>query len=135
MIKNLEKKLADLNAKELSQWEAQSDPDPEKRMPQHIFQMLNAKLLKEREDIEKALNEAYNTIPTKIDYEQKIVKFQNALDALQDDKKSAAEKNRLLKACIDRIEYHRERPHRVNGVGSKGKWSDEPMDVTVKKNI
>lgn len=135
MIKNLEKKLADLNAKELSQWEAQSDPDPEKRMPQHIFQMLNAKLLKEREDVEKALEEAYITMPTKIDYEQKLVKFQNALDALNDDSKSATEKNRLLKACIERIEYHRERPHRIKGVGGKGRWSDEPMEITVKRNV
>ena len=135
MIKSLEKKLSDLQAKELSQWEAQSDPDPEKRMPQHIFQMLNAKLLKEREEVEKALEEAHNTMPAKIDYEQKLIKFQNALNALQDDSKSAAEKNRLLKSCIERIEYHRDRPHRVKGLGGRGKWSDEPMEITVKLNI
>ena len=54
LIANLEKKLSDIQARELSQWEAQVDPDPTKRMPQHIFQALNSKLTKEREETEKA---------------------------------------------------------------------------------
>ena len=41
LIKNLEKKLETIQARELSQWEAQSDPDPAKRMPHHIFQMFH----------------------------------------------------------------------------------------------
>ena len=131
MIKNLEKKLSDIQARELSQWESQSDPDPSKRMPQHIFQMLNEKLIKEREDTQKALEEAYNTMPTKIDYEQKIIKFQTALDALLDDSKSALEKNTLLKACIKKIEYHRERPTHLTGKGNWHKYTENPMELIV----
>ena len=44
LIKNLETKQKELEEKELAQWEAQADPDPAKRMPQHIFQQLNEKL-------------------------------------------------------------------------------------------
>jgi uncharacterized protein YifE (UPF0438 family) len=115
LIKSLEKKLSDLQAKELSQWESQSDPDPQKRMPQHIFQMLNAKLLKEKEEIETTLREAYNTMPTPTEYSQRRAKLQDALNALQDENIEAAEKNKLLKTCIERIEYSRERPLRRKG--------------------
>lgn len=127
LISNLEKKLNDLQARELSQWEAQSDPDPTKRMPPHIFQALNAKLIKEREETEKALSEAYNTMPTKVEYEQKLITFQTALDALLDESKSAAQKNRLLKACIKRIDYNREPSERIKGV-----WQSNPIELTVQ---
>ena len=135
LIKNLEKKLEALQEKELSQWEAQSDPDPAKRMPQHIFQMLNQKLLAEREVVEQALREAYTTMPTKVDYEQKIIKFKNALEALQDDTKSALEKNTLLKTCIERIVYHRDSPHQVKGKYAQNNWSNPPIELDVKLNM
>lgn len=131
LIKSLEKKLSDIQDKELAQWEAQYDPNPDKRMPQHIFQMLNAKLLKEREETEQALEKARNTMPTKIDYEQKIITFQNALEALQDDTKNALDKNVLLKKCIERITYYREKPVKLTGKGTKGQWSDTPMELDV----
>ena len=132
MIKNLESKLSDIQARELSQWEAQSDPDPAKRMPQHIFQMLNTKLLKEREEVEHSLREAYNTMPAEKDYEHKLIKFQNALDALHDNTKSALEKNRLLKGCIKRITYHRERPQQITGNGIFCEWTNPPIEIDVE---
>lgn len=131
LIKSLEKKLVDIQAKELSQWEAQSDPDPTKRMPQRIFQMLNEKLLKEREETEQALKDAYDNKPTKIDYKEQIIKFQTALDALYDNTKSGVEKNNLLKACIKRIEYHREKPYKDYGNGNHAAWSNSPIEVNV----
>ena len=127
LIANLEKKLVDIQARELSQWEAQSDPDPTKRMPQHIFQMLNDKLLKEREETEKALAEAHKSMPTKMDYEQKLITFQNALDSLTDDSKSAMSKNKLLKECIKRITYSRDAGNRVNG-----EWDNPPIELKVE---
>ena len=135
LIKSLEKKLTDIQAKELSQWEAQSDPDPTKRMPQHIFKMLNEKLIKEREETELALKEAINTIPEKVDYEQKIIKFQNALDALQDDKMDASEKNRLLKECIYRLEYYRDKPQKIKGKNLPSGWSAAPISIDVKLKV
>lgn len=151
LIKSLEKKLSALQAKELSQWEAQSDPDPSKRMPQHIFQQLNAKLLKEKEDVNKALRNAYETVPAKIDYEQKVVTLQDTLNALADENASAAEKNKFLKLCIERIEYHRERPERIknpekrvlingrrvkaNPLNTGANWTDTPIELEVKLRV
>lgn len=135
MIKNLEKKLESLKAREISQWEAQSDPDPSKRMPQHIFQTLNAKLLKEKEEVEKALDNAYSNMPAKIDYEQKIITLQNALDCLSDNTKSALEKNLLLKTCIKKIELYREKTVHLKGKGNFHKYTVTPIELKVELKV
>ena len=113
LINNLEAKQKELEAKELAQWEAQADPDPAKRMPPHIFQKLNEKLLKEKEEVRQALCKAYESMPEPVDYEEKIAQFTEALNALRNPDVDAATKNRLLKACIERIEYHRDAPQRI----------------------
>ena len=130
LIKNLEKKLADLKEKELSQWEAQSHPDPTKRMPHEIFQQLNARLLKEKEEVQQALCKAYESMPEPVDYEEKAKRFRDALEALKDPDIDAESQNNLLKACIDRIEYSRERPQRING-----KWDNPPIELDVKLRV
>lgn len=132
LIKNLGKKLMDIEARELSLWESQVDPDPANRMPATIFQKITNKLKEEREETESALEEAYTTMPTPIDYENKIVTFQSALSALLDENASAAEKNRLLKKCISKIVYYREKPQRMTGKGSKGLWTNPPIELDVK---
>ena len=138
-IKSLEKKLSDLRAKELSQWEAQADPDPQKRMPQHVFQMLNAKLLKEMEDVEVALKEAQETMPTPTNHLNRMVKLQDALTALQDPAVDAAEKNKLLKTCIERIEYSREKSERIKGVcnwgGNEKGWTTPNIELDVRLRV
>lgn len=132
LSKSLEKKLADLNAKELSLWESQVDPDPDNRMPQHIFQALTAKLSKEREETEIALEKAKEAITTTIDYETKIVKFRDALTSLLDDEASVAEKNHLLKACIKEITYHRGQAERITGKGNGRGYTTPPIELDVK---
>lgn len=135
LIKNLEKKLSDLEQRELSQWEAQSDPDPSKRMPQHIFQQLNAKLQQERVELKEALVKAYETMPTPIDHGKRIATLQDALDALTDKEMSAAEKNRFLKACIEKIEYHRDTPYREKGTARRGAWVKAPIKVNIHLKV
>lgn len=112
-IKLLQKRLNDIEARELSQWEAQSDPDPSKRMPQSIFTQLNAKLQKEKEETEKALHQAIDSMPPKPDYEARIAKFTEALTALESPVVDPIVKNKLLKDCIARIEYSRAKPERL----------------------
>lgn len=155
LIKNLEKKLSVLEDKEIAQWEAQADPDPANRMPQHVFKKLNEKLLKEKEDVETALQNAIESAPEPTNYEQKIVTLQDALNALLDDEVSNAEKNKFLKRCIDRIEYKREKPQRVKNPEQRtrkngridGKclkpnplrvgatWTNPPIEISVKLNV
>lgn len=92
-------------------------------MPSEIFQQLNKKLLKEKEEVRQALNKAYETMPKPIDYAEKIVRFKAALEALNNPTVSAEKKNRLLKACINRIEYSRPQSKRLKrGKRNKESW-------------
>ena len=115
LIKNLEAKMTELQEKALAQWQLQSHPDESKRMPAHIFKQLNERLLKEKEEVQQALCKAYESMPEPVDYEEKVATFKEALAALKNPEADAGLKNRLLKACIERIEYKREAPQRTTG--------------------
>lgn len=114
IIRNLEARLKSLDEKELAQWEAQANPDPANRMPQHIFRQLNEKLLQEKAEAQRAIEAAYESMPEPTNYEEKIAKFSEALNAIQNPDIDAASKNRLLKSCIERITYNREAPKRIH---------------------
>ena len=144
LIKTLEKKLKEINAREIAQWESQSNPDPSMRMPQDIFRQLNERLQKEKTEVQDALHEAYETIPESVDYVEKVQMFRDALDALNDPERSAKDKNRLLKDCIEKIEYNREKPVRLKkekgvkkgeqfAVG--GKWTNPDIELAVTLRV
>ena len=145
--------MKDLQEKELAQWEAQSDPDPSKRMPQEIFQQLNAKLLKEKEEVQQALCKAYESMPDPVDYQEKMDRFKAALAALRNPEASAEEQNSLLKQCIEKIIYSREKPERIKSqqvryydkelkrtrnkspLKTGGNWTTPPIELDVKLNV
>lgn len=153
LVKNLERKLEELEAREISQWEAQSHPDPSQRMPPKIFAMLNEKLLQEKEEVRKALSEARSSAPAPINYEEKLQRFRDALEALLDPDKDPETKNRLLKACIERIEYSRRAPERTKSqrvmyydkekkhtttrspLSTGGNWTTYPIELDVKLKV
>lgn len=144
LIRTLEKKLKDLRARELSQWEAQADPDPGKRMPQQVFQQLNAKLQFEKEETQQALRKANELMPKPSEYNEKIAKFKVALEALRNPNIDAQEKNRLLKTCIERIEYNRERPQRLKRDPNEkkgttlsigGNWTNPPIELKINLKV
>ena len=145
LLKSLEKKMQELEAREIAQWEAQSHPDESQRMPPHIFKMLNEKLLREKEEVKEAMCNARKSMPDPIDYQEKVVRFRKALEALEDPERDADSKNRLLKDCIERIDYNRERPTRsrrapgeAKGTTIKttgGHWDVKPIDIDVKLKV
>ena len=60
------------------------------------------------ESIKKQIEELENSIPEKEEYEEKIVKLSDAMNALLDPDMEAEAKNIYLKSIIDKIEYSRE---------------------------
>lgn len=107
LVSRLEKRMAELEKKEIEQWEAQYDPDESKRLPPHIFQKLNEKVLKEKDEVTKALDKAKGSMPKQVDYKDELLKFTDALTYLDDPDVSAKVKNQYLKNIIDKIEYER----------------------------
>ena len=157
LLKSLEKKMQDLEARELAMWESQAHPDPSQRMPPEIFRTLNERLQQEKAEVKEAMCNARKSMPEAVDYQEKLVRFRDALEALHDPDKTAEQKNRLLKACIDRIEYSREKPERIrnpqkrtkkngreDGKGRKLKpnplksganWTSPPIEIDVKLRL
>lgn len=132
LIKRLEAKKEELGKKEIAQWEAQADPDPSKRMPDHVFKVLNEKLLKEKEEVQQALCNAYESMPDPVDYEEKLMRFKAALNALENPDATAEQKNKLLKACIERITYKREKAERIKS--KQVRYYDPVMKKTRNKS-
>jgi hypothetical protein len=139
LVETLEKKLKDLEEKEVRQWEAQYDPDM--AMPPEIFKKLNQKLLAEKEEIKKALAKAKGSMPKQIDYKEEMMKFEDALDALEDPEVDAKAKNQYLKNIIDKIEYERGSTVRITKENSKEygidtskgmKWYTPPYEIKMK---
>ena len=146
LIKRLKLKMEELNKKELSQWEKYS----EEEMPKEIFEKLNAKVLKEKDEVQQALCKAYESMPEPIDYEEQLLRFKNALEALDDPEVSAEKKNKLLKACIERIDYKREKAVRKTSqqvryydkeqkrtrykspLNTGGNWTNPPIELDIK---
>ena len=120
-IKRLESKLDELNKKEVNQWEKYT----EEAMPKAVFDKLNEKVLQEKETVLKALEHAKSTAPTVEDYQEKIMRFSDAVNALENDAVSTELKNKLVKACIERIEYKREKGNRWNS-------TEFELDITLK---
>ena len=85
----------------MEQWEAQYDPDESKRLPPHIFKVLNEKVLKEKDEVNKALCKAKDSMPQPIDYRDELMKFTDALNALEDPEVDAKVKNQYLKNIIE----------------------------------
>lgn len=141
LIKRLEKKLEELEKKEIEQWEAQYDPDESKRLPPHIFQKLNEKVLKEKDEVNKALCKAKDSVPVQVDYKDELLKFEDALAALEDPDIDAKIKNQFLKNIIDKIVYERGQTVRItkenakeyNIDTSKGlQWYTPPYKINLK---
>lgn len=127
LVTQLEKRLEALNKQELSQW----DKYTREGMPKHIFDQLNEKVLREKEEVQQALCTAKDAVPERVDYTQKKATFSRALELLQDPDAPVREKNLLLKECIERIEYSRYRGKRY-GL----RWTEpEPIELDVHLRV
>lgn len=105
LIARLEKRLEELQDLEVKQW----DEKTKGGMPAHVFEKLNKQTLAEIDDVQHALYEAQETAPEPFDFEGKLITLRAALAALLDPDAPVREKNELIKACIEKITYSRER--------------------------
>ena len=146
LIKRLKTKLEELNKKEFNQWEKYS----EEHMPKEIFDKLNEKVLKEKDEVQQALCKAYESMPEPIDYQEQLLRFQTALEALDNPNVSPEKQNKLLKACIERIDYKREKAVRIQSkqvryydkeqkrtrykspLQTGGNWTNPPIELDIR---
>lgn len=149
LIKRLKAKAEELKKKELNLWEKYS----EEEMPKEIFDTLNKKVLEEKEEVAQALCKAYESMPEPEDYEEKLYRFRDALDALNNPDVSLELQNKLLKSCIERIDYKREKAVRIKSqqiryydkeqkrtrykspLNTGGNWTSTPIELDIKLRV
>lgn len=127
MIQRIKDNLAELELKEIAQWRDKYDG----KIPEAIFEKLNSDLLEKKNELQNSLCIAEKNTPEAVDYEEKVLRFSDALEALKDENVQVELKNDLLKKCIERIDYTRAK---AKGPGTTDK-GDRPMHLEVTLRI
>lgn len=122
----LEKRCEDLRATELRQWEMLSSG----KMPQEIFDRLNEKVLSDRAQAEQALADAQENAPIVMDLPARLSTFRAALDMLLTPDAPAQELNDLLRSCIRRATYSRQKAPTRRGC-ARGHASPTPIHLDI----
>lgn len=110
-VERLEKRLGQLRELETKQW----DEKIRGKIPDHVFDALNARTVAEIAEVNQALCEAKDATPVHVDLQERVSTFYAALHALQDPDAPVEEQNKLVRACIERIVYSR--PKLAQGKG------------------
>ena len=84
------------------------------------YKLRSKKLNEEREDLIDRIKNAKQSLPKPIDYEEKIYKLSQALDALDDDSIDAKIKNELLKEIVEVIYYNKDKSDKTVKDGDHG---------------
>ena len=134
----LESQYVEVEKKELSLW----DKYAEEKMPKQVFDKLMAKCMEDKQNIENALENAYNDVPVHIDYKGAIATLHKAIDTLDDSSVPASAKNKLLMSVVDRMVYRREKAVRMTveeakekGVTLAGGWYCPDFELDIHLNI
>ena len=90
-----------------------------------VFVKRNAALAERRSELQEAITEAEAQEVSEVNYEQRIIALKEAIAALQNDTVSVEDKNRLLRAVVKNITYHRE-------TSIRGKWQNIPFTLDIE---
>lgn len=112
LLAKLEKQMVEFVEQEDRQYEFLETG----RYTQDVFDRRNGALRAKMEDLQKQIYQTKQTMPEAVDYAERVVALEKAIDMFKDPEATPAEKNKLLKAIVERIEY-------------KG---SEPVDKSVK---
>lgn len=89
-----------------------------------VFVKRNSALAQKRKELQEALEEAKAIEITEVDYRQRYIALKEAISVLEDRVASAMEKNRLLRAAVKTITYHRK-------TDIRDKWHPVPFSLDI----
>ena len=102
----LEKQLADFAAKE----EKQFDLLEEGVYSSDVFEVRHRALAAKMEACRSEIFKTKQSMPKSIDYEERIKALEDAIEMFKDPDATPAQKNKLLRAIVERIEYYGQPP-------------------------
>ena len=90
-----------------------------------VFLSRNKKLAEERDALEKRIAFLKDNMPKEVDYQERIRRFSDVVQALKDEHVTPKDKNTMLKGIVSRIEYSRDSSNRT-------KWNTTKPTISVK---
>lgn len=105
-LAKLEQQMADYIAQEDKQFEFLETG----RYTQDVFDRRHAALREKMEDCQRQIYHTRATMPKDVDYAERVVALQTAINMLKDPEASPEEKNKLLRPIVDRIEFYGSTP-------------------------
>lgn len=112
LLESLEKEMENYRKMEQNQYDFLESG----RYTPDVFDARNAVLRQKMEDCQERIYKAKATMPKEVNYSERIVALKDAIAAMKDGNVSIEEKNRLLKAIVERIEFAGQPPV------DKSKW-------------
>ena len=104
----IQQKILDGLMKQMEEYKEQEENQYElletKKYTLELFEKRNAALREKMKKCEAQIREAKNNMPKEVDYAERIVALEDAINALRDDSVSIEDKNRFMKKIVDRIE-------------------------------
>lgn len=101
LLEKLEKKMQEYREQE----EKQFDLLETGVYSQDLFERRNAALRDKMEDCQKQIYQTKSTMPTAVDYTERVAALKDAIAMMKDPTATAEEKNKLLRAIVKRIEF------------------------------
>lgn len=101
LLAKLEKQMEEYREQEENQYELLET----KKYTQDVFDRRNAKLREKMEECQSAIYKAKSSLPESVDYAERVEAMKKAIDILKDGNATPTEKNKVLKAIVERIEY------------------------------
>jgi hypothetical protein len=101
LLQKLEKQMAEYRDQEEKQYELLETG----KYSQDLFDRRNAALRTKMEDCQAQIYAAKKSMPESVDYAERIAKLQEAIAILKDPEATPKEKNKTLKAIIERIDF------------------------------
>ena len=124
LIEKLEKQMAEYREQEDTQYELLET----KVYTQAVFDKRNSALRAKMEECQTALYKAKSVMPESVDFEERVVALKDAIAILRDQEATPLQKNRIIKAIIDRIEYT---GHTSYGTDKKKDIGVNPFSINV----
>lgn len=128
LLSKLEKQMEEYRDQE----EKQYDLLETGKYTQDLFDRRNAALRAKMEECQKQIYQTKSSMPKNVDYAERVVSLQAAIEALKDPELAVAQKNRLLKAIVDKVEYKGSPPENPSAKGVKKNVNEFEIEVTLK---
>lgn len=123
LLEKLEKQMKEYREQEEHQYELLET----RIYTQDVFERRNSILRDKIEECQKQIYLAKSLMPKNVDYQERVTSLKAAIAALKDPQATPNEKNRLLKAVVDRIDYIG-----VDPVDKSKRWKKNVNDFKLK---